>query len=88
MSMPVAAQAWTVLAAWFLGVVLALVFDALRALRRRLRTAVGRGGLDVLFAMICLAALFTLGMVTPLGRLQISGLLAAALGAAPGLRAL
>ena len=82
MSMPVAEQAWTLLAALFLGAVLALVFDALRALRRRRRTALGRGGLDVLFALVTLAALFTFGMVTPLGRLQLTTLLAVALGAA------
>ena len=81
MSMPVADQAWTLLAALFLGNALALVFDALRALRRRLRTALGRCGLDVLFALITLAALFTFGMVTPLGRLQVTTLLAVALGA-------
>ena len=52
MSMPVADQAWTLLAALFLGNALALVFDALRALRRRLRTALGRCGLDVLFALL------------------------------------
>ena len=81
MSMPVADQAWTLLAALFLGNALALVFDALRALRRQRRTALGRGGLDVLFAVITLAALFTFGMVTPLGRLQLTTILAVALGA-------
>ena len=78
--MPVADQAWTLLAAGFLGAALALVFDALRALRRRVRP-LGRGGLDVLFALFTLAALFTFGMVTPLGRLQLPSLAAVAVGA-------
>ena len=80
MSMPVADQAWTLLAAGFLGAALALVFDALRALRRRM-CPLGRGGLDVLFALFTLAALFTFGMVTPLGRLQLPSLAAVAVGA-------
>ena len=82
MSLPVDDQAWTLLAAFFLGAALALVFDALRALRRRLRSRIARGVPDVLFALLTLAALFTFGMVTPLGRLQLPSLIAVGVGAA------
>ena len=82
MSMPVADQALTLALALSLGFALGLVLDFLRAVRRRLRGRLFRGGLDLLFALITLAALFVFGMATPLGRLQIHTIFFTAVGAA------
>ena len=83
MNTDIARQAAALAAAFAGGIVLGLMYDILRFLRRHLRVG---GAADVFFCMIAGAAAFIYAMGPGDGKLDIWGVLLALLGAAAYLR--